>query len=402
MLDFSTMNSSADQLEYAGGFQVLKEEELKIALPVVLGVICLVGLAGNTIVVTVLMYDFRQGRSSVVNGLILVLSATDLLILVFCVPLRAVIYSKASWSFGWLVCKSSDYFLQACLSAKSFILAAVGHARYRHMANPPRHIQFKCQRVMALTCSIWSVALLLPIPHWLFSTTKRNGRETSCVLAIPPHATNFMKAFSIAYPLVAYGMPMTFAITCYIKALLKTKPRRNRTPNRRYKIRRATIMLWGLSVAFAVMRLPDWVGWIWARHREVGSPMPPVALLVLAQVVLFANCTLNPLLLLAVSEEFKEGLRNIWMRASCRKARRSAAGQAGAAAFGKKGSEAKVRSAARSLRGLPTISAREDVTIYQDSDQNIPPDVQHFWQERKNAAKAENDDPIPWECQENS
>ncbi|XP_067889412.1 G-protein coupled receptor 151-like [Heterodontus francisci] len=403
MLEFSTMNSSADLLEYAGGFQALEEEDLKVALPIVLGIICLVGLAGNTMVVTALMYDFRQGKSSVVNGLILILSATDLLILLFCAPLRAVTYSKPSWSFGWLVCKSSDYFLHACLSAKSFTLAAVGHARYKQVGNPPKYIHFKCQRVMTLACAIWSVALLLPIPHGLFSTTKRSGRETSCVLEIPPYASNFMKAFGIVYPMAAYGIPMTFAITCYIKALLINKPRRNRTPNRRHEIRRVTIMLWGLTVAFAAMRVPDWVAWIWARHRYMGSPMPPTALLVLAQVVLFANCTVNPLVLLAVSEDFKEGLRNIWKLATCRKARRrSADGQAAAATFGEKDSVAMAKSAARSLSVLPTVSAREDMIICRDEAQNIPPDVQHFWQDRKNAAPPENNDPIPWERQENS
>ncbi|XP_041039678.1 G-protein coupled receptor 151-like [Carcharodon carcharias] len=400
------MNSSAELLEYAGGFQVLKEEDLKVALPVVLGVICLVGLAGNTMVVTVLIHDFRQGKSSVVNGLIFILSATDLLILLLCVPLRAVTYSKPSWTFGWLLCKSSDYFLHACLSAKSFTLAAVGHARYKHVSSPQKSIHCRCQRVLALTCSVWSVALLLPIPHWLFSNTKRNGRETSCVLEIPTYASNFMKAFGIAYPLAAYGIPMTFAMACYIKALLLNKPRRNRTLNRRYEIRRVTMMLWGLSVAFAAMRLPDWVAWMWARHRKAGSPMPPIALLVLAQVVLFANCTVNPLVFLALSEDFKDGLRSVWPLAACRKARRSSADGRGAAttSLGQRGGSglAMGNNSGPSLRALPTISGREDMIICRDVAQSIPPDVQHFWQDRKNAAPPENNDPIPWERQENS
>ncbi|GCB67977.1 hypothetical protein scyTo_0010330 [Scyliorhinus torazame] len=400
------MNSSADLLEYAGGFQVLEEEELKVALPLVLGVICLVGLAGNAMVVAVLMQDFRRGRSTMVNGLLLIWSCADLLLLLLCLPLRAVTYSKPTWSFGWLLCKSSDYFLHACLSAKSFTLAAVGHARYQHASNPQKSIHCKCQCVLTLACSIWSVALLLPIPHCLFSNIKSSGRGTSCVLEIPPYASNFMKAFGIAYPLAAYGIPMVFAMTCYIKALLLSKPKRNGTPNRRYEIRRVTIMLGGLSAAFAVMRLPDWVAWMWARHRKVGSPMPPVALLVLAQVVLFANCTVNPLVFLALSEDFKEGLRRLWPLARCRKARRGRADGQGAAAptLGEKAESALAmgNSSAPHPRTLPTISGREDVIICRDVAQCIPPDVQHFWQDRKNATAPENNDPIPWERAENS
>ncbi|XP_078055537.1 G-protein coupled receptor 151-like [Mustelus asterias] len=401
------MNGSADLLEYAGGFQLLEEEELKVALPLVLGVICLVGSVGNAMVAAVLVHDFRQGKSSLLNGLILIWSCADLLILLLCLPLRAVTYSKSSWSFGWLLCKSSDYFLHACLSAKSFTVAAVGHARYKHVSDPQKSLQCGCQRVLALVCSVWSVALLLPIPHCLFSNTRSNGRETSCVWEVPPYASNFMKVFGVAYPLAAYGIPITFAMTCYIKALLLSQPRRNGTPHRRYEIRRVTTMLWGLSVAFAAMWLPDWVAWIWARHRKTDSPMPPVALLVLAQVLLFANCTVNPLVFLALSEDFKEGLRRLWPLARCRRARRGRADGQGAVAptldEKKAGSGlAMANSAAAPLRALSTISGREDVIICRDVAQCIPPDVQHFWLDRKNATAPENNDPIPWERPENS
>ncbi|XP_059819473.1 G-protein coupled receptor 151-like [Hypanus sabinus] len=391
------MNSSADLLEYAGGFQALKEAELRVALPVVLGVICLVGLAGNTMVVAVLMHDFRQAKSSVANGLIVLLSATDLLILLFCAPLRAVTYSRPSWSFGWLLCKSSDYFLQACLSAKSFTLAAVGHARYQHVAKPKNYIDFKCRRLVALTCSIWSLSCLLPIPHWLFADLRRRGAEISCVLEIPAHAWHFMTAFGVAYPLAVYLMPVSFAMACLVRALVKSKPGRNRTPNRRYEIRRVTVMLLVLSGAFAVMRLPEWVAWTWSRHRGSFSPGPPTALLVLGQVLTLANCTVNPFVLLAASEDFKDGVRSAWAVAT----RRGAGGQARTSSFAQKVCATIPHSgAASSLCALPTISAREDVPICRDLAQNIPPDVQHFWQHRKNAAPVDNNDPVPWESQE--
>ncbi|XP_069779147.1 G-protein coupled receptor 151-like [Narcine bancroftii] len=391
------MNSSADLLEYAGGFQVLQAAELKVALPILLGVICLVGLAGNTMVVAVLMYDFRQAKSSVANGLIVLLSASDLLVLLFCAPLRAVTYSRPNWSFGWLMCKSSDYFLQACLSAKSFTLAAVGHARYQHVVKPKNYIHFKCRRLVALTCCIWSLSFLLPIPHWLFADIRHLGAATACVLVIPADAWHFMTAFGVAYPLAVYLLPLGFAMVCLVKALVKYKPGRNRTPNRRYEIRRVTVMLLALSGAFAVMRLPEWVAWSWNRHRGPLSPAPPIALLVLAQVLTLANCTVNPLVLLAASEDFKEGVRSAWKVAT----RRGAGRRGGTATLGEKVCLSIPRAgAASSICALPTISAREDVPICRNLAQSIPPDVQYFWQHRRNATPADSNDPVPWENQE--
>lgn len=394
------MNSSSDLLQYAGGFQVMEDAEMKVALPVVLGVICLVGLAGNTMVVAVLLYDFRQAKSSVANGLVVLLSATDLLILLFCAPLRAAVYSRPSWPLGWFLCKTSDYFFQACLSAKSFTLAAVGHARYQHVAEPKNYIHFKCRRLIAVTCSIWSLSVLLPVPHWLFADLRRREDHTACVLEIPAHAWHFMRVFGVAYPLVVYITPLGFALACLLKALLKNEPagNTNRTPNRRYELRRVTAMLLALSGAFALMRLPEWVAWTWSRYRGASGAAPPVALLVAAQLLTLANCAVNPLVLLAASQDFKDGARSAWAVAT----RRRAGGQGGTSTFGEKVCSAAPphAGAASSLCALPTISARQDVAICRDLGQSVPPDVQHFWQHRKSAAPVDNNDPIPWESQE--
>ncbi|XP_078261559.1 G-protein coupled receptor 151-like [Rhinoraja longicauda] len=388
------MNSSADLLEYVGGFQTMGDAEMKVALPVVLGVICLVGLAGNTVVVAVLLYDFRQGKSSVANGLIVLLSASDLLILLFCAPLRAAVYSRPSWPLGWFLCKTSDYFFQACLSAKSFTLAAVGHARYQHVAEPKSYVRFKCRRLIALTCSIWCLSFLLPIPHGLFADLRRRGERTACVLEVPAHAWHFMSAFGVAYPLAAYLTPLGFALAWLLRALLKNEAGRSRTASRRYEVRRVTAMLLALSGAFALMRLPEWVAWTWSRYRGVRGAAPPVALLLAAQVLTLANCAVNPLVLLVASQDFTEGVRSAWAAA----ARRRRAGGHGGTTSSFPGEKA--GGAASSLCALPTICAREDVPICRDLGLSVPPDVQHFWQHRENATPADNNDPIPWERQD--
>ncbi|GCC33619.1 G-protein coupled receptor 151-like [Chiloscyllium punctatum] len=391
------MNSSGDQLEYAGGFPALEGEELKVALPVILGVICLVGLVGNSLVVMVLLRDLRQGKKTAVHGLILLLSVTDLFLLLLCAPLRISTTPRLDWSPSWLLCKSSEYLLHACLLAKSFTLAAVGHARYRHVGHLAKHKHPECPHVWALACSAWVFALLLPVPQWLFSTAGHTQQLASCVLEVPSTAANFMSAYALAYPLVAYGIPMTFAIIFHLKSLLLHTPRRDRTPNRREpQARRVTLLLWGLSVAFAVMWLPDWVVWTWTRHRKPSGPRPPNALLVLAQLLLFTNGALNPLALLTASQDFRDGVRSICQMAShgVPRTRGSEGTAVLPSTLGQK--------SLGTNSALPTISGCQEVLTCQNVVQNIPPDVQHFWQDRKNTAPPENNDPIPWESQGSS
>ncbi|XP_020376467.1 G-protein coupled receptor 151-like [Rhincodon typus] len=391
------MNSSGDQLEYTGGFPALEGEELKVALPVILGVICLVGLVGNSLVVMVLLRDLKQGKSTAVHGLILLLSITELLLLLLCAPLRVSTTPRQDWSPSWVLCKSSEYLLHACLLAKSFTLAAVGHARYRQVSHLAKHGRPECPRVWVLACSTWVFALLLPIPQWLFSTAGHKHQFASCVFEVPPTAANFMSAYGVAYPLIAYGIPMTFAIVCHLKALLLHTPRRDRTPNRREpQARRVTLLLWGLSVGFTVMWLPDWVVWMWVRHRKPSGPRPPSALLILAQLLLFANGVLNPLALLTASQDFRDGVRSICQMAShgVPRARGSEGTAVLPSTLGQK--------SLGTNNALPTISGCREVLTCQDVVQNIPPDVQHFWQDRKNTAPPENNDPIPWERQGSS
>ncbi|MEE6523446.1 hypothetical protein FKM82_022366 [Ascaphus truei] len=388
------MNSS-QTISFAGGLQSSEVAmETTVVLPLILSTICLVGFAGNLMVIAILLHDFRKGKCSVVNTLVINLGATDLLLILFCIPVRIVTYAKKSWVFGSFVCKTTEWFLHSCLIVKSFTLAAIGQARYKHVVTPPKFLSFNKKHVLVLLILIWTLSFLLPLPHLIYTRLEMKQEGLFCIFDIPEYASYFMNVFSKMYPLVAYVLPMFFTISCYMRALRRRKERRNRVPNPRILSRKITSMLMSVSLAFEAMWLPEWIVWIWARHSSFGTLQPPTALMVLAQVIMFLNSTLNPGVFLAVSDEFREGFQNIWLMMRCKNCNGE-----GHTRAGENGSDM-VTSTIQSLQDLQTIPGLHTSKDPDQKEEKILPDVEHFWQDRRNTTAGEENDPMPWERQE--
>ncbi|XP_030048030.1 probable G-protein coupled receptor 151 [Microcaecilia unicolor] len=386
---FRTMNSS-QYLFVAGGLQSSEaSKDVTVLLPLLLTAVCLVGFMGNFLVIAILIYDFRKGKSSAVNVLVIHLCSADLLLILLCIPVRILTYAKQSWVLGAFVCRTADWFLHSCLIVKSFTLAAVGQARYKHVVTPPKFLSLDRKQLIGLLFFIWSLAFLLPLPHLIFSQTEKNQNGIFCNFEVPPYASNFMNVFSKTYPLLVYVLPMCFTVSCYMRTLRRRRDRRNRAPNPRHLSRKITSMLMSVSLTFDAMWLPEWVVWIWARHSPFGSLQPPVVLMVLAQVIVFLNSTINPGIFLAVSDEFREGFKNVWLVLRCRQC-----GIDPNSGAGEKGAEM-VTSAIQSLQDLRTAPATSSL-----KEEKILPDVEHFWQDRRNTTAGEENDPMPWEHQE--
>uniref|UniRef100_A0A8C5WAV4 G-protein coupled receptors family 1 profile domain-containing protein n=1 Tax=Leptobrachium leishanense TaxID=445787 RepID=A0A8C5WAV4_9ANUR len=388
-----TMNSS-ESIAFSGGLQSSEVGmEITVVLPLILATICLVGFTGNVMLIAILMHDFRKGKCSVVNCLVINLGATDLLLVLFCIPVHIVTYAKQSWVFGHFVCKTSDWFLHSCLIVKSFTLAAISQARYKHVVTPPKFISFNKKHVWIALFLTWTFSFLLPLPQMFFSQMEMKQGGLLCGFDIPGYANNFMNVFSKLYPLLAYVFPMVFTFFCYMRALRRRKERRNRVPNPRVMSRKITSMLMSLSLAFEAMWLPQWIVWVWARHSSFGSIQPPTALMVLAQVIMFLNCTLNPGVFLAVSDEFRDGFNNVWTMLRCKHcngADRRA---------GENGSDM-VTSTIQSLQDLHSTSGLRASQESKLKEGKVLPDVEHFWQDRRNTTAGEENDPMPWETEQ--
>ncbi|XP_078267354.1 G-protein coupled receptor 151 [Rhinoraja longicauda] len=406
MINLNAPNVSNDVAHLDGGYQNTEPKQLNIATPLILALICLVGFAGNVLVIAVLINNARKGRTSMINSLILNLSAADLLIVAICVPFRAVAYSRPVWALGWFTCKTVDWFLQSCMAAKGFTLAVLAKACFMYVTHPSKQVQIRHQKVAVLIVCIWALAIILSGPHWLTASVHREAKTTMCVLDWPERASKFLAVFAKLYPALVYCLPVICTFTYHWKAFWRCKRRGAKNQNLRNQIRgkRLNAMLFGVSLAFATMCAPEWVVWLWIRHVHKDDPSPPAAFVVLSQVLVFGISSVNPLIFVVKSEEFKEGFMGVWKRLISSKPRTSPS------LSGAQPQQSRSESFPTDQHQHEKAVQVPDSDLAQERAESptnktadiVLSDMEQFWEERHKPVATVEEDPIPWEHQSGS
>ncbi|CAL8306963.1 unnamed protein product [Arctogadus glacialis] len=443
--------SSVDQRFYLdrGSYQHLDPGgDLRSVVPALLGVLCAAGLACNLSAMAALVSHARRGKLSLVNGLIFNLMLADGLVLAFSVPVRAAAYHRSSWTLGWPVCKTADWFLQSCMAAKSFTVAAMAEACYRYVSGggPSKQVSLRPRSVLAVLLVTWLTALSVAAPHLLFATLRRESRGLVCVMAPPPESRDFMWVYVKAYPLAVFCLPLSVATLYFWKAYGRRQRRATKTQNLRAQIRsrRLTLMVFCLTAATALLWLPHWVVWLWERHlaerererggEQVGSS-PPLLLSLAAQLLTFSLSLVNPLVVLSLSEEFREGYWGLWRRLTLRKQRPTPKAKPGPhnptslmsphprpETSGQQREDRPPQGSATSVHGPDTEGLRQPqaAAAVVEEEEEVEegrggggteadetslkdgvalPDVEQFWHEREAGSVTDENDPVPWEHQ---
>ncbi|XP_073480153.1 G-protein coupled receptor 151 [Aquarana catesbeiana] len=404
----STMNSSLPKHTlYAGGFLALDAEEWTLIIPILLIVICFLGLVGNVCVIAVLLYNARKSKASLIHSLILNVNISDLLLLVFSVPFRAAAYSKSSLYLGWFVCKTADWFIHTCMSAKSFTIAIVARACFMYASDPAKQVNIGHLTIFAVLICSWLVAAVLPMPEWFFTDARQIQTTFICLMNIPAEAQEIMAIFVKLYPIFVYCIPFTLAFFNFWRAYKQCQHRGTKTQNLRNQIRsrRLTLMLLSVTVTFCILWLPEWVFWFWIWHKPANGPSPPQAFVALAQILMFSMSCVNPLIFLVMSEDFKEGFKDVWKRMTSKKSFNGSDIQDQGALDSEGMADSTVPDPESSEQpaaiGQVEQSSSQQNFGSQDSKENpVLPDVEQFWNERESDPADQNNDPIPWEHQE--
>ncbi|CAH2277130.1 probable G- coupled receptor 151 [Pelobates cultripes] len=402
--NFSTMNSSLHkQPVYAGGFKPLEASDWTLVIPSLLLVICLIGVAGNVCVIAILLHNARKAKPSMIHSLILNLSISDLLLLMFSVPFRAAAYFRSTLMTGWFLCRTADWFTHVCMSSKSISIAVVAKACFMYACNPAKQTNIKQNAVCGVLLAIWLVSALLPLPEWIFTITKPIAGDMACVMDIPVHAHQMMEIFVILYPICVYCAPFTIAFFYFWRAYGQCQRRGTKSQNLRNQIRsrRLTIMLLSVTVTFSILWIPEWVAWLWVWHQPHHGPSPPPAFLAVAQILMFSLSSINPLLFLVMSEEFNEGFKGVWKHLASKKSVSMQEAQEEGVVHSDvdpdvaPSPEQPVKSSC-----MEQSCSQQNFGSQESKDNPVLPDVEQFWCERESHPSDQDNDPIPWERQE--
>ncbi|TRY91119.1 hypothetical protein DNTS_020411 [Danionella cerebrum] len=384
------------------GFQQLDPGELRLLVPVILGTICVLGFTGNLTAMGVLISNARKSKLSLINALILNLMLADSLLLAFGVPFKAVALSKSSWSLGLFICRTGEWFLHVCMAAKSFTMTVMAKACYKYVSNPTKQVSFRMKTILTVLIFTWLLACTIPIPQWLFSNLESETNGMICVQQVPPNSRNFMSVYVKGYPLLVYCAPLSLALMYFWKAYGRCQHRSSKTQNLRTQIRsrKLTLMLFSLTLTMASMWLPHWVFWVWMRYAvEIDGSFPPVLFSVSAQILMVSISLVDPVIVLALSEEFREGYIGLWRRLTLRK--QPAKPKPGPHHPTAPKSPTPRPETARIQEVKPAEEKTDAPESPGNKDGIVLQDLEQFWQERESGSQNLENDPVPWEHHEN-
>ncbi|XP_054459332.1 C-X-C chemokine receptor type 5 [Anoplopoma fimbria] len=182
--------------------------------PVLYSLIFLLGVAGNGLMVTVLLRRWRRLRITEIY--LLHLALADLMLL-FTFPFD-IADSAVGWLFGEFLCKLTGLVQNLNLHCGSFLLACIGFDRYLAIVHAIPSMQSRRPKTVHFTCiSLWLLCFGLSIPNAVFLSVGevRNISRLSCFYHDHGiHANNWVLSNRVLDH-VCFFLPLAVMSYCY-------------------------------------------------------------------------------------------------------------------------------------------------------------------------------------------
>lgn len=212
-----------------------------VIVPVVFGLIFVVGVVGNSLVMVVIgrvryrgaagLGGIGAGRrtGSPTNIFILNLSVADLSFLLFCVPFHATIYSLPEWVFGAFLCKFGHYFSTVSMLVSIFTLVAMSVDRYIAVVLSGKSPCVRSRRnALAGVCVIWTLSLVCSVPVAQHQVLTNHPNAPNSTFCWEKWSGAWRRGYKVAILLIGYLLPLLLISCCYARVSSK-KSSFNRT-----------------------------------------------------------------------------------------------------------------------------------------------------------------------------
>ncbi|XP_034974658.2 galanin receptor type 1-like [Zootoca vivipara] len=290
-----------------------------VIVPVLFGVIFLLGMVGNMLVLVVLGHLRPGGRPSrsATNIFILNLSIADCSFLVFCVPFQATIYSLPEWVFGAFFCKWVHYLVMTTMLVSIFTLVAMSVDRYIAVVHAKRSLCIRSKRNATLGVGvIWLLSLLIAIPVAQHQALMRGHRQAPNSSFCWEHWADNPAAkqvYKVTILVVGYLLPLVLITCCYAKVIrhLQKKVKNISKKSERSKRKTAQTVLLVVAV-FLISWLPHHVITMWAEFGKFPLNDISFTFRIIAHCLAYGNSCINPIIYAFLSENFRTACRQVF------------------------------------------------------------------------------------------
>ena len=294
------------------------EQMVRIIVPIIFGLIAVLGFAGNLLVIIVVVGN-RQMRNST-NLLIISLALADLFFIIICVPFTATSYAMPIWPFGNAWCKIYQYMINVTAYASVYTLVLMSLDRYLAVVHPISTMGLRNERNTYIAIVItWVVIFVFNVPILLqYQRIEYNflGEDRSACMNIrifeDPSQGRLLYGCFFAF---GYVIPLALVSILYgamIKRLLYgVAPRGNQSSESMRSKRRVTRMVVIVVLIFAICWLPIQVIFMFINFGTYPDSTAFVAVQIASNCLAYMNSCVNPILYAFLSENFRKSFRKV-------------------------------------------------------------------------------------------
>lgn len=286
--------------------------------PVLYSFIFLLGVAGNGLMITVLL---GRGRVLRITEIYLLHLALADLMLLFTFPFD-VAETVTGWLFGEILCKLMGLVKHLNIFCGSILLACIGFDRYLAIVHAIPSMQSRRPKTVHLTCiSLWLVCLGLSIPNVVFlSVTSTNTSRLTCFYtSYAMHSNNWVLTNRVLDH-VCFFLPLAIMSYCYT-AVIVTLRSSQKSQATKGAIRLALLV----TLIFCFCWLPYNITLLIATLQELEIlSFDSCDLYVILQAAVdvtrslgFSHCCLNPFLYAFVGVRFRNELIQLLCKLGC-------------------------------------------------------------------------------------
>lgn len=284
----------------------------QVVCPVLYCLITIIGIAGNSIVIYVIIA--RNNMRTITNLLLLNLAMADIAFVMICPPLTAYQKATTNWPFGEILCKLMHYVINVTVYVTIYTLVLIAAIRYMTIVHNQKTVKIRTRgNVVIIMACIWAIMLVVNIPILLtygevyFPTDLKTDCESYDELSVNIiFGTLFVCGYIL--PLLTIAS-LSIAIIIHIREQQSTLV--DIRPQSRNRKRNASRLLILVIVIFAICWLPLHIILLWAHFGNIPTTKTFAALSIFVNPLAYFNSCVNPFIYNYYSKDFKDAFRDV-------------------------------------------------------------------------------------------
>ncbi|KAL1497790.1 hypothetical protein ABEB36_008688 [Hypothenemus hampei] len=310
---------------------------VQIIQTILFSLVCLVGIAGNTLVIYVVARYSKM--HTVTNMYIVNLALADEFFLIG-LPFLIVTIIRGHWIFGHYACKI--YMISTSINqfTSSILLCIMSADRYIAVCHPISSPKWRTPFISkVVACFAWccSILLIVPIIEHSQEIDGQNGK-TSCAIiwgkAEPENFTAYLfnNSNNVTFELdpdssapvvfttytfvFSFAIPLALILFFYWQVLkkLKTVGPKNKTREKKKSHRKVTNLVSSVVLVYVICWAPYWVTQMAISNSNEINDTLNITLHLLASCLSYSNSAVNPILYAFLSDNFK---KSFWKACTC-------------------------------------------------------------------------------------